>query len=353
MTDAKEWAEQPSDNAPEPDDVRLLKRRIGQLERQLSGYKAQTSLVVDALSEIFAEPPALKLPPRVRRGSAKKREEVAVLHVSDTQIGKVTATYDTATAADRLMKLAETTLRATEDRRQSAKIDRCCVFLGGDLVEGETIFGHQIWEIESNVLQQAVRDTPEMISRMIMRLAEGFHTVEVYGVPGNHGRSAPRNSGASPKTNWDVVAMEVTRLMLQNAAAKGRIEWRTTDSWYQIVDVLGWSNMLIHGDRGVRGFNGFPWYGVGRASGRWSQILRDWESADGRWRRYLWMGHFHTYAGPVVFNNVVMLANGTTESDNEYAAADLSAAGEPCQRLAFFDEEHGLVADHQVFLEVK
>jgi len=50
---------------------------------------------------------------------------------------------------------------------------------------------------------------------------------------------------------------------------------------------------------------------------------------------------------------VVMLANGTTESDNEYAAADLSAAGEPCQRLAFFDEEHGLVADHQVFLEVK
>jgi len=63
------------------------------------------------------------------------------------------------------------------------------------------------------------------------------------------------------------------------------------------------------------------------------------------------MGHFHTYAGPVMLNQRTLLANGTVESHNEYAAAELAAGGFPCQRLTYFDETYGLISDHQLFLD--
>jgi hypothetical protein len=49
-------------------------------------------------------------------------------------------------------------------------------------------------------------------------------------------------------------------------------------------------------------------------------------------------------------NHRTFLANGTFESDNEYAQEALAATGWPCQRLAFFNETKGLIADHQIFL---
>jgi hypothetical protein len=52
----------------------------------------------------------------------------------------------------------------------------------------------------------------------------------------------------------------------------------------------------------------------------------------------------------MVLNHRILLANGTTESDNDYAQEQLAACGHPCQRLAFFNAKHGLIADHQVFL---
>jgi len=347
VIDPQEWASEEPENQ---DEVRALKKKVGQLERLLSDRRGGQILLVDALREILNPPPDISLPTRPRRGR-KKREEVAVLHVSDTQIGKATRTYNTEVAKDRLLMLARKTCRAAEDRRQSAKIDRCCVFFGGDLIEGETIFPGQQWEIEAHVLNQAVHDAPGLFAKMLQVLAEGFHTVEVYGVAGNHGRSASVKFGAHPKSNWDIVAMETTKLLLGNASE--RIQWHTTTEWYQVINILGWACLLTHGDKGIRGHAGFPWYGVGRAAAKWFQTIPEWRSSDNRWRQYLWIGHFHTYAGPVVFNNVTMLANGTTESDNEYALMELASAGEPCQRLAFFDEQHGLVADHQVFLGVR
>lgn len=43
-------------------------------------------------------------------------------------------------------------------------------------------------------------------------------------------------------------------------------------------------------------------------------------------------------------------ANGTTESDNEFAKEQLAAAGDPCQRLLFMDARHGVVSDTLLYL---
>lgn len=335
---------------PESNEVRRLKQELAKRERSLAEYRAGKALVVDALRDILTkEPIQISAPPRPPR-SKKKRQEVAVIHVSDTQGGKVTKSYNLDVMRDRLLELADKACRAVEDRRSSARIETCHLYLGGDLVEGEEIFAHQAWEVEASVLAQAVRHVPTALADMTVRLLETFPTIRVVGVVGNHGRPGKKGSNASPQTNWDRVCMEVYRLLLQSMEKSGRIKFNLSDDWCAVDDVLGWSNLLIHGDQVRGGFAGFPWYAVGRRAGGWKAAVKDWKSREGNWRRYLWLGHFHTYAGPVVMNDVIMLANGTTESDNEYARSELASAGEPCQRVAFFDEEHGLIADHQVFL---
>ena len=65
---------------------------------------------------------------------------------------------------------------------------------------------------------------------------------------------------------------------------------------------------------------------------------------------YLAFGHFHQFAFGTL-NKRYFIANGTTESSNVYAQEQLAASGDPCQRLAFFERKHGLIADHQIFLD--
>jgi hypothetical protein len=185
---------------------------------------------------------------------------------------------------------------------------------------------------------------------MILGLLEDFPKVKVCCVAGNHGRNGPKGGRSNPKTNWDLVCYNVLKLMLMGVEGTDhhkkisrRLEFEIAEDTFYVVDrVYDWGNLIVHGDQITGGFAGFPWYGAGKKAWGWIDAIPEpWD--------YLWFGHFHTYASAVL-NHRIFLANGTTESDNDYARARLAAAGLPCQRLVFFDKDHGLIADHQVFL---
>jgi len=179
----------------------------------------------------------------------------------------------------------------------------------------------------------------------------GFEKVRICTVPGNHGRNGPRGTRAHPRTNWDRVIYETLGLMLlgpkdypRKELAK-RVEYKNSESFWYVDRVYDWGNLLVHGDQITGGFAGFPWYGTAKKAWGWiDAIPLPWD--------YLWFGHFHTYASAVL-NARTFLANGTTESDNDFAQANLAAMGFPCQRLTFFDAAHGLISDSQVFLGEK
>jgi hypothetical protein len=282
--------------------------------------------------------------------SNKTSEEIAVLHISDTQIGKVTDTYNNAVAEKRLFRLIETTLKITELRRNAAKVDEIHVYLGGDMIEGEEIFAHQAHTIEESVYDQATRTAVEILGKCIMMLVQKFRKVKVLCVPGNHGRNGSRSTNAHPKTNWDSVCYTTLQYCLLGPSwnprkeLQGRLEFDYKDSWYVVDRIFDWGNLVVHGDQISGGYAGFPWYGTGKKAWGWiDSIPSPWD--------YLWFGHFHTYAGPVTLNRRVFLCNGTTESDNTFAQEKLAAMGYPCQRLCFFNEEHGLISDNQIFLD--
>lgn len=347
-SEAEQFVEENSDDnvvgAPE---IKLLLQEIKKLKKRDEKLQGSRALINDAVRECFKRPLDLIMPAEPKE-LGKGKEEVAVLHISDVQYGKTTADYDSVTANRRLQLLAQKAVRITDVRRNGSKIEEIRVYLGGDIVEGELIFPHQAHEIDQSVFDQAVRGAPSALVSVVLYLLKHFKRVHIVSVPGNHGRPASKSAGSSKRTNWDNVVYDILRIMLLGTEeyphkdiAK-RLTMNVSETWYAVDDVLGWGNLLIHGDQVTGGFAGFPWYGVGRRASGWiDSIPESWT--------YLWLGHFHTYA-MATLNHRIMLANGTTESSNTFAQANLAASGFPCQRLAFFNAANGLVADHQVFL---
>lgn len=328
-------------------EVNQLRTEINRLNKQLAKSRAGEAILAEAVKAVFKTPPDLNVPKTPRKDKRDKPEETAVLHVSDIQLGKITETYNTQVACDRLMLLADKTIAITKTRKSSAKIENLRLYLGGDLVEGEEIFATQAHQIDQSVFDQAVRSLPEILSRMTLKLLEEFRNIHIVTVPGNHGRQGPRSTRANPRTNWDNVVHDVLKLWLlgpdDHPRLRDRVTMDVSESFWAVDRVYGWGNLMVHGDQIGGGFAGFPWYGTAKKAWGWiDSIPQPWD--------YLWFGHFHTPA-TATLNHRIFLANGTVESDNTFAQANLAAAGYPCQRLTFFNKDHGLISNHLVYLD--
>ena len=334
--DVRKWAESVQKDTPA---VKALKEENRKLRARLTSAGGKAELLLHAVNEALEgfEPPKIPDPPKARKG--KEEREVAVLHLSDTQFGKITKTYDTEIATARVAEYTERALRCIEAHRHYASVDEAVLLLGGDMIEGEQIFPGQAHLIDQPVIDQAVRDCPAALADCIRRLASSVARVRVVCVAGNHGRPTSKHAGSHPKTNWDRVCYEVTRKMV---GANPRITWDIPDDFYSVTDVLGHKLLMVHGHQVSGGFAGFPFYGVGKKLAGWiDSIDEDWN--------HLFLGHFHQYAQGSM-NGRFWFCNGTTESDNEYAREELAASGSPVQRLQFWNRKHGLVADRPIYL---
>lgn len=337
--------------------VALLKSENQKLRKRITNVGSIGALVTQAVEDALADyrAPAVKAPTKARANSRRESEE-AVLHISDVQWGKVTRSYDSAVARERIDLLAKKVTACIERHRSYADIDTLHIYLGGDIVEGESIFPHQAHVIDSPVIQQACLEAPDAISGLVLSLAEVVHNVKVAAVRGNHGRTAPRSVGANPRSNWDSVCYITARILTLGSARfpsplASRVEWVNSDSFYHIQEVAGWHHMLVHGDQ-IAGWGGIPAYGINRRAAKWAlSVLREMKRAGipDTWDA-LYLGHFHTYSQGFVVDRPWYL-NGTTESDNEFALEAMGEAGSPVQRLQFWSREHGMVADRPIYLD--
>jgi len=346
-----------------PISLRDALRVIKNLRQQLHSRTVVSEVIAEKVYEIFQDgAPQIEVP-KVPKASRKKREEIAVLHLSDLHFGKHTQTYNSEIAAVRMLELTKRTIKIADIRRSGARIDEIRVYLGGDIVEGERIFEKQVYHIDSGVYQQAVEFTPKVLARCLLLLLENFRKVTVKCVAGNHGRVEPsRKAPRHPLTDWDRVAYKVTQAFMlgdpdivqsrEQKEISKRLTFEIPETWYFVDRVFDWGNLVVHGDQIRGGFAGFPWYGTAKKAWGWNDVIPELERIHGRhghWD-YLWFGHFHTWAN-FDLNYKTVLANGTLESHNAYAAQELAAAGPACQRLSFFDEEKGLINDNQIYVE--
>jgi hypothetical protein len=314
----------------------LLREENARLKRELQRKRRNEDLILLAVRDALTDLPKVAPPPSPKK-DARKNEEVAWLFLSDTQIGKMTSSYDVAEAERRILAAAEKAVHIASLRRNAAAIRECVLVLGGDIVEGEMIFPGQPYEIEIGAMEQAVKAAPQACARAIRILVGAFEKVRVRCVVGNHGRVGPIVFAQHPKTNWDRVAYEVLQLLVKDLGS--RVDFDIAEEFFHVEDVLGVGHLIVHGDQiGGAGTDG-P---IRNAAMGWiDAIPKPW--------RYLWMGHFHN-ARWLTVNKRIVIVNGSTESDNLYAQRRLKAMSSPLQWLAFLGKS-GVLSLDPLYLE--
>lgn len=318
-----------------PREIRLLEANE-RLAREAKRAKDRNADVIAAIQQVARDAAAaLVLAPVARPAPSKARgsAEKAIVVVSDLQLGKVTPTYSTEVCERRMELYARKVFEITGVQRKHHSVSEARVYLLGDIVEGELIFAHQPWQVDSSLLRQVMVDGPRIVGNFLRQLLGHFEKVHVCGVIGNHGRLGPYKSAYNPESNMDRMLYYFLKEIFQH---EPRITWdipfeKNERAWYTVDypfgdDGVGY--LLFHGDQIRGGFAGFPHYGLAKKVWGWRSIGGFPQFS------YAIFGHWHTEHRQRI-NSVIAFGNGSTESTNTYAQEQLAAAGEPTQLLMF------------------
>ncbi len=323
-----------------------LEATLVRVQRQVKTAQARTADLVQAVyqgardaSTIAGTAKPVKPPkPRASKGSP----EVALLHLTDTHIGAVTSSFDSAVAEQRVATTIQKTIHLTNIQRKDHDVDHCVVILGGDLIEQTGQFPHQAWAVDASTFEQLF-DAARIIESAVLTLLEEFATVEVYLTPGNHGRVG-RGKGRQSldyesDTNWDRI---VGRIIGERLNAQTRLAWHPCESWYSIVEVGKYRALAHHGDT-IRSFGGStPSYGIVKKHQSWVTFMHFHDA---------YLGHFHTPMQLPMANGGRIFVTPSLVSDSAFAKEFVAAASLPAQRLHFVDPERGRVtAEYLVWL---
>jgi len=326
-----------------PAELELLRKENRTLRQKHRVGGGMQEIILATVKELLQNwDGKLELPTPVRFDVTEREEVVALAHVTDVQLGKTTASYSTEIAEGRLMEYARKVAACCHVHHKMRGIRELRLYLGGDIVEGETVFPKQGFSIDSSVMEQAVKNAPRIISAMIMYWSSYFEKIHVVCVRGNHGRPGSKHDNTHPDTNWDSVsylcAKQMTDFLMQLHKPKCKVTWNISLGWYAVDDLLGHKNLLIHGDLGIRGgFAGVPFYGITRAMAGWLDTIPEpWD--------HCFIGHFHQFLG-WDWNGHMVFMGGTPESDNEFARAELASGGRPKQRMQLWTRKNGPIVD--------
>ena len=324
---------------PEYEEIRqaLLKA-----QRDLAKAKFKNEEIVEAVYQAakaaaIAVGPGLPVPIKDKR---KGRAEIALLHTTDWQLGKMTADYDMGVCGKRIDMLAQKVVDLTKIQRADHPVEEIVVMLGGDMVEGITVFPGQAYEVEAHLFTQLF-ECVRIIERLINTLLQDFRKVTVWCEYGNHGRIGRR--GDVPYTdNIDRIAYKIAQ---DRFASNRRVEFHQSENWHQIVTIGNYRALLFHGDE-IKSFGGnTPAFGILRKVNAWATgVVEPFQDA--------YHGHFHTPMTLTLANGGRVFGTGSPESENVYAAEFVAAKGRPSQRLHFIDPEKGRVtSEHTLWLD--
>jgi hypothetical protein len=313
------------------------------LQRANSRLKEKQADLVEAVyraskdaAVMTGRPGTIPRPARDRRRSP----EVALLHLTDWQLGKKTDSYDTEVCKQRVGLAVAKTVKLTEIQRADHPVRDIHVMLGGDLVENVTIFPGQAYEVDSNAFTQ-VFEAAALVEQVVLSLLGAFESVTVHEVAGNHGRLG-RKGDAPREDNLDRIVYRIVRERL----ADPRLTWEPGEGFYRIVEIGEYRAMLVHGDQ-IKSFGGnVPAYGVLRKANAWAAGGIPDTFSD------VYLGHMHQPMTLQMSGGGLVRMTPSTESGSAYAREFMASHGRPGQRLAFVDPKRGRVtADYLLWLD--
>lgn len=309
----------------------MLKRALENAQRATARAKKKNEDLVQAV--YLAAKDAAAVQPKVTvkypKANKKGRAEVALVHLTDWQAGKVSVSYNMKVLRDRIEQMCDKVQHLTSIQRAHHPVNECVLVLGGDMVEGLTVFPGQVYEVEAHLFEQMFT-VANIIEMAVHRLAATFSKVHVVCEYGNHGRIG-RKGDMPGSDNVDRMAYQIAS---ERCSHLKNVTWQQSADWYQIATIGNYKLLVVHGDE-IPSFGGqTPAYSILRKVNAWATFM-DFNDCI--------LGHFHTPINLTMANGGRIWVTGSPESDNQYAKSFVAAVGKPSQRLMFVDPEKGRV----------
>jgi len=151
--------------------------------------------------------------------------------------------YSSSIAADSVERFGAKALQIRELMSTVATFDDCALFLLGDIATGMSHYDGQWDDVDAGMNEQ-VEESVSALWQLIATLSEEFETVQVRGIPGNHGTSKP---SASLGVNTDVITYSWVDDRLRDQGYDN-IDMRYAEAHeYLNTAVRGWRFHLRHG----------------------------------------------------------------------------------------------------------
>lgn len=314
-----ELAQQERENAQ----IAALKAENKRLRDTIGGYY---SLLSD-LKLGFDELPAAELPtPSI--SAMGGQGSTVVLPLYDVHIGhtfnKAYGQYGIDLFAQQAVDLQTRLMRDLDGLSHSRDLKKLVVVFGGDIIEGRTIFKGQSKE-SMPLREQICTGSQVMVDALLAPLVKAFPSVDIFAVPGNHGRLGDKGELEKVDDNLDIIFTEFIKLQLRGT---DHLDWHSPEAPYSYFNLHGFNFLASHGD-GFKSWGGIPFYGASKNHGKMQNFLHNIIDV-------LLVGHHHS---PADFNlgwgRVIMMNNWAGPS--EFCAA-LALGGYPSQKVIIADD---------------
>lgn len=154
-----------------------------------------------------------------------------------------TTVYDSEIAAESVATFGRKALQIRDLMASISTFDDCYLFLLGDIGTGTEIYENQHTDIELGLNRQ-VEHSVAALFQLVLTLSEAFESVQVRGVPGNHGTAKP---SAAIGANTDLLAYSWTDDRLRERGVEN-VDWRTSETHeFLNTTVREWRFHVRHG----------------------------------------------------------------------------------------------------------
>lgn len=185
----------------------------------------------------------------------------------DKRVSAGLAEYNPDIARIRLTRWRDGVLRFTQQDQYLLKVKRLNIFELGDTFEGHgAMFPTQGLQMDMALGFQVV-DFVDDMTGVLITFTERYDEIEVWKVPGNHGRIADRARAAYPPDNAELFAWQMIAERLTRSYNDGKVEtdelgvrhysggpfrFHVTPSFIMFPRIFGFNFALRHG-HGIKG----------------------------------------------------------------------------------------------------
>jgi hypothetical protein len=308
-------------------DNRRLRIKLGERQEFLESLQA-------AVAAATPQPPVSY---NHIRASKTNTPIVPCLNISDLHIGERILAKETEgfgrfnwhIAQERLHNIVRNFLRWIEINREYYRINECHINCLGDYISGDI---HDELKV-TNEFPVPVQTAKAglLLGDIFVQLSARFKVLVINEVGAdNHGR-LQKKPQAKQKTSNNMSYL-VHTIANERASRCRNIHFNIAEGAKILVNINTKKFLMEHGDN-IRGWAGFPYYGMGRMRGKEAQRRMNTRRGFDYWL----MAHFHA---PAIIESVI-LVNGSLSGTSEFDHGQGRYAG-PAQVAFMVNPKHGM-----------